>query len=127
MIIDSSVAVEVALGSRAGRDAIELLDEDLFVPELFYAEFHSVLHRLRTRKEISAAQVSEARRVLSGLDVEARPVHHLEEELWRVAQRVSAYDAHYVVLANEIGVPLATRDRRLASNTNLGVRFLLIS
>ena len=127
MIIDSSVAVEVGLGSRVGRDAIALLAQDLFVPELFYAEFHSVLHRLRTRKEIDTAQVNEARRVLNGLDLVALPVHHLEDSLWRIAQRVSAYDAHYVVLARELGVPLATRDRRLANNEDLGVQFLLVA
>ena len=126
MIIDSSVAVEVALGSQVGRDAIPMLAQDLFVPELFFAEFHYVLHRLRTRKAINNAQVDDARRVLAGLSVEALPVHHLEEALWRTAQRVSAYDAHYVVLAKELNVPLVTRDRRLANNENLGVKFVVI-
>lgn len=127
MILDASVAVEVALGSPVGRRAIPLLVDELFVPELFYAEFHSVLHKLRLRKVVDAAQVREARAAVQRLALLALPVHHLEERLWKASQVIGAYDAHYVVLASEMKVPLVTCDARLAKTNPLGVRFLLVT
>jgi predicted nucleic acid-binding protein len=126
MILDSSVAVEVALGSHTGRRAIPILADELFVPELFFAEFHSVLHKLRLRKIVDAETTRKARTVLKGLHVLALPVHHLEDQLWKTAQGVSAYDAHYVVLARETKMPLATCDRRLAGSAVPGVEFVVV-
>lgn len=127
MILDASVGVEVALSSPVGRRAIPLLADELIVPDLFYAEFHSVLHKLRLRKVIDAAQVREARSAVRRLGLLAMPVHHLEDELWKASQAISAYDAHYVVLARVMKMPVATCDARLAKSNSLGVRFLLIS
>lgn len=126
MIIDSSVAIEVALGSEVGRRAIPQLADDLFVPELFFAEFHSVLHKLRVRKLIDASATRDARNALKDLQLCALPVHHLEDELWKMSQGVSAYDAHYAVLAKASRMPLATCDRRLASTDLVGVTFLVV-
>jgi predicted nucleic acid-binding protein len=55
------------------------------------------------------------------------PIHHLEAELWKASQAISAYDAHYVVLASAMNVLVATFDARLAKSNSLGVRFVLVS
>jgi len=82
---------------------------------------------VRLRKVIDAAQVREARTSVRRLALLATPIHHLEAELWKASQAISAYDAHYVVLASAMNVPVATFDARLAKSNSLGVRFLLVS
>lgn len=125
MILDSSVAAEVAIGSELGHRVLPHLSDELFVPELFFAEIFSVFKKLRMRKVVDSTKVNEALEVLRGLRLVVLPVHQLTESLWKLSQQVSAYDAHYVVLARELNVPLATCDRRLANNDDLDVKFLV--
>ena len=82
---------------------------------------------VRLRKVIDAAQVREARTSVRRLALLAIPIHHLEAELWKALQAISAYDAHYVVLANAMKRAGRTFDARLAKSTSLVVRFLLVS
>ena len=126
MILDSSVAVEVALGTETGRRAIPQLADELYVPELFFAELHSVLNKLKARKLIDSHAAHAARKTLNSLGLCPLPVHHLEDELWKLSQGMSAYDAHYVVLAKASKMPLATCDRRLAKANVSGVKFLVV-
>ena len=125
MILDASVGVEIALGTESGRRAILLLPDEVFVPELFVTEVHRVLRRFRARNEITDGMVSAARAFMTSPALTVLPVHHLEDDLWKLSAAVSAYDAQYLVLARTTGTALMTRDKRLASHSNLGVRVLL--
>lgn len=126
MILDASIGVEIALGTEAGRRVIPQLPDEVFVPELFITEVHRVLRCLRARKEITDAMVAAARDFISSPALIVLPVHHLEDDLWKLSVAVSAYDAQYMALARASGTPLMTRDKRLGSHTNLGVRILLV-
>jgi predicted nucleic acid-binding protein len=125
VILDASIGVEIALGTDAGRRAIPQLPDEVFVPELFITEVHRVLRRLRARKEITDGMVAAAREFIASPAMIVLPVHHLEDDLWKLSAAVSAYDAQYLVLARTTGTALMTRDKRLASHSNLGVRVLL--
>lgn len=126
MILDASVGVEIALGTESGRRAIPLLPDEVFVPELFVTEVHRVLRRFRARNEITDGMVSAARAFIASPALTVLPVHHLEDDLWKLSAAVSAYDAQYLALARASGVALMTRDKRLGSHTNLGVQILLV-
>ena len=126
MILDASIGVEIALGTEAGRRVIPQLSDEVFVPELFITEVHRVLRRLRARKEITDGMVSAARAFVTSPALTVLPVHHLEDDLWKLSAAVSAYDAQYLALARASGAALMTRDKRLGSHTNLGVRILVV-
>jgi len=44
----------------------------------------------------------------------------LLDRIWRLRQNLSAYDAAYVALSEELKAPLITRDRRLAATLGHG-------
>jgi predicted nucleic acid-binding protein len=126
VILDASVGVEIAVGSEAGRRALKRLPDNVFVPELFYAEVPSILRRLVALRKLSTKQADAAHESICGPVFTALPVHHLHSEIWRLSTMVSAYDAHYVVLARETDMVLLTCDRRLATHRRLGISCELI-
>ena len=52
------------------------------------------------------------------------PLGHdaLALRIWELRQNLTAYDAAYIALAEALGAPLLTRDRRLASAPGVRAR-----
>jgi predicted nucleic acid-binding protein len=90
--------------------------ESVFVPALWEVEFANVLRVLVGRKILSRHQAETAFRYAARLPltVDREPV--APRRLFELGERhgISAYDAAYLELAERRGVPLATRDARLA-------------
>jgi len=91
-------------------------DPEWMLPSLWRSEFLNVLataHRAGVLTADQALLAWEHSLVLFGGN-EADPVG---ERVLRIAMNngVSAYDAQFVAVAEELGVPLVTADRRLAN------------
>ncbi|HUT61619.1 MAG TPA: type II toxin-antitoxin system VapC family toxin [Phycisphaerae bacterium] len=121
-VVDASVGAMLFLPEPLSPKAHKLFESlaasppgRLFVPDLFYAECANVLLKYVRRGGYS---VREARRDLAdlrSLSLMAVPTSELVDRAMSIAdaEGISAYDACYVALADEIGAPLITADLKL--------------
>ncbi|MDX6555847.1 MAG: hypothetical protein QOD86_2042 [Miltoncostaeaceae bacterium] len=113
---DATAAVAALVDDGpVGRWAAELLSTGpLVAPHLLPAEVANVLRRRALAGAISDERASEAHAALEHLDVRLVPYEHVAERAWTLRGAVTAYDAWYVAVAEDLDVPLVTLDRRLA-------------
>lgn len=116
VVADASVVVAMltTLGSDGEWAEARLSDEALAAPHLMPVEAANILRRGALTGEISDDVASLAHAGLLALPVELFPYEPLGDRIWDLRASVTAYDAWYVALAEELDVPLATLDVRLA-------------
>lgn len=126
LVIDASVAVAALVDTGAdGRWAESVLTSDsLAAPHLLPAEAANILRRSALAAAISAEDASLAHADLLDLRVELFPYAPFASRIWALRENVTSYDAWYVAVAETLGAPLATLDRRLANAPGPGCRFL---
>lgn len=125
IVLDASAAVDWLLQTAAGQQIDERIfshNESLHAPHLLDLEVGQVLRRLVRESAVSAQRAHEAIQDLLDLRVTRYPHNVLLPRIWQLRHNLSAYDAAYVVLAEELGATLITRDTRLASASGRGAR-----
>lgn len=110
LVLDASTAVELVRGALEWR-----LDGDLHAHAGLDLEVLSVLRRMSLHGEVLSHVAREALEVFMALDIERHPVQDLLPRVWALRHDMSAYDAGYVALAEALGAPLVTHDRKLAT------------
>ncbi len=125
IVVDASAAV---LGLLDDGDARRrLATERLAAPHLVDAEvLHTVGHQVR-RGVIEAADAARAVRSWQRLGVQRFPVVGMLDRVWELRHNVTAYDATYVALAEELDCPLLTADARLANAGGPRCTFTVVS
>lgn len=122
-------AVLVAATSDAGPVGVWcealLAGGGLVAPHLALVEATNILRRLELRGELSRLEAGAAARDLLQLDLGLLPFAPFAERVWELRSNVTSYDAWYVAVAEELELPLATLDRRLAAADGPRCRFLL--
>lgn len=117
IVLDASAAVDWLLQTSAGQlveKRIYSRNESLHAPHLFDLEVAQVLRKLVREGTISPQRAQHAIDDLLDLRITRYPHFMLLRRAWQLRQNVSAYDAAYLVLAEELGAALVTRDSRLA-------------
>lgn len=117
IVIDASAAIEFLLQGPAWRAVaarIALPDEELHAPHLLDLEVAQVLRRHSQAGALDDERAQRALEDLVDLDVARHPHDLFLPRIWELRERVTAYDAAYLALAEALAAPLLTLDRRLA-------------
>ena len=118
LVIDASVVVAALVGAGAEGDwaSAVMLAGPLSAPHLLLVEVASVLRRAAAAGDISPDAASLAYADMLDLRIELYPFAPLAVRVWELRHNVRCYDAWYVALAELLGAPIATLDRRLAKS-----------
>ena len=116
-VIDSSLLVAVLVDSgEEGRWAEDVIaGENLASPELALVEATNTLRRLEIAGHISRFEADAAYADLLRLDLALFPFSPFAQRIWALRGNMTSYDAWYVALAESLGCPLLTLDRKLRS------------
>jgi predicted nucleic acid-binding protein len=126
IVVDANVLVAsvVSLPRTADVRRLRSVDGDWHAPILWRSELRHVLTRLARQGSLGRGQAETALRRLAAdmLGKEHQP-DNVEALRIAIRSRLSAYDAEYVVVAQELGVPLVTSDEDvLAAFPRVAVR-----
>lgn len=123
-VVDASVTIKLFVDEPDSPKAWQLFwhltDPDpalLFAPDLIYIECATILWKYTQRFGYDAKRAQQNLEDLAKLEIEVVPTYELFVKAYRLAQQsgITAYDACYVVLAQELNCPMITADEKLAS------------
>lgn len=123
IVLDASAVLDGLLAGAANAKLAALLagaEEPLAAPDLLDVETLSVLRRWERRREVSTRRARQALDDLVALPILRYPARTLTDRAWRLRHDLTAYDAQYVALAQELSATLATTDERLAAAAKAG-------
>jgi len=117
IVVDASVLANVVGdgGADGDRARAALAGQDVSVPDLVDVEVVSVLRRRWLAKTITARRFATAIDDLAELPADRYPVLPFMPRAYELRANVSAYDATYVALAEQLDCALLTADARLAA------------
>lgn len=110
-VVDASALLEILLGaSRLPPD----LEPPLCAPPLVDVEVASALRRLERRGTIDPSHATALLDDAARAPIDRFPHEPILRRAWQWRHDLSVYEAIYVALAEALGAPLCTADRRLA-------------
>lgn len=127
LVVDSSAVVAALTdGGDDGEWArTAVRGHALVAPSHLFVEASNVLRRLVLAGALARDLGALAHEDLMQLSVTAVGFEVLARRVWALHPNLTAYDAAYVALAEELGAPLLTLDARLARAPGTTCRFLL--
>jgi predicted nucleic acid-binding protein len=129
VVVDASALV-AALTDRGSRGAWarEIVEAGpLAAPRLARAEVANALRRLEATARLTRLEATASHNDLLALPLALFPYSPFAPRVWALRDNLTIYDAWYVALAEAIGAPLATLDRRLQGAPGPACDFLTFS
>jgi predicted nucleic acid-binding protein len=129
IVLDASSVVDLLLSPSTIAPAWRGIlgpDESLHAPQLLDLEVTQVLRRCVLSRMLTAERAGQAVEALRTLRVRRHSHLPLLARVWQLRHNLTAYDAAYVALAEELGATLVTRDAKLASATGHRARIDLV-
>jgi predicted nucleic acid-binding protein len=129
-VVDASVLAVFYLSDDPRReDVVERLaaGDALYAPAHLDAEVVSALRGLARVNAALERVAPSALRHLAGLPIRRTPLAPLLDRMWELRANVTAYDAAYVALAEQLTAPVITCDAKLAAASGTRCTFDLIT
>jgi predicted nucleic acid-binding protein len=118
IVVDASAVLEALLRTPAAAAVETRLfspRQTLHAPHLLDVEVAQVIRRYAAAGELDAERGRDALADLADYSLIRYPHDFLLPRVWELRNNLTAYDAIYIALAEALGAPLLTRDRRLAA------------
>ncbi|RAI58127.1 PIN domain nuclease [Roseicella frigidaeris] len=129
VVVDASVAAKWVVAEAHSEAAAALLDlEALYAPDHWQAEAVNVLWSKQQFGDLTVAEAEARLDLLLRAPIQAVPIATLMPGAFAIAvgNGVTVYDALYLALARDLGIPFVTADARLLRKvTDAALRPLL--
>jgi predicted nucleic acid-binding protein len=131
IVTDASAIVDLLAADDPRRQAIRdrLADGDaVYAPAHLDIEVISALRALARRSEILASDAPALIKVLQRMPIRREPLTPgSASRVWQLRENMTAYDAGYVALAEQIGASLLTCDKKYTATPGLRCTVELIA
>jgi predicted nucleic acid-binding protein len=117
IVLDASTVLEVLLQTAASATVLRRIaaaPADLHAPELIDVEVAQVLRRFTRARMVTPGRAALALEHLAAFPLRRHPHRPFLRRVWELRENVTAFDAIYLALAEALGAPLLTTDRKLA-------------
>ncbi len=114
-VIDTSGVIDFLLGTGVAEQVETLMagEGELAAPDLLAFEVLAVLRRETLRGTVAESRAASAVEDLGDLPIELFPSLPLRQRAWALRRNLTAADALFVALAEQLEEPLATKDGAL--------------
>ena len=114
IVADASAVVEWLIGGPRGNAVAAALEgEDVHAPAHLDVEVAQVTRRMAKDSVITPARGNAMLELLAEAPFRRVPLAPLLPRVWALRKDLTAYDAAYVALAEALGAPLLTFDRKI--------------
>ncbi len=116
IVVDSSAVVSSLVDLEDGKWVRGYTSSGYTIncPSILQVECASSLRRLELVGTVSSAVAAFALNNMLALDVRLFPFAPFAARIWELRHNLTSYDAWYVALAESLGCPLVTLDRRMS-------------
>ena len=113
IVIDASAIIQVLVGRDPGPALLDAVAGDLAAPHILDVEVLSALRGMVLGGVLPLEAAESARRCYADLVITRYEAVLLADRVWALRTQYTSYDAMYLALAEGLGAPLVTCDRKL--------------